>query len=237
MNIFAIGDIHGCLNELVSLQKKIFSYPKFEKENDLIVYIGDYIDRGPNSKEVIDHILKLQRENINSIFLMGNHEQVMIDFLFNDINNLRYWINLGADKTFRSYDIEIADFIKDGFEDHNIVKLRKFFLEKISKEHINFFNDLKLSYTIDNYFFVHAGIDPNKTLEEQTKEDFLWSRSREFYDKSFKFNKIIIHGHTPEKEIVNLPYRINVDIGCFFSGKLASVLLNKDNKKRIFLYS
>ena len=67
MNIFAIGDIHGCLNELVSLQKKIFSYPKFEKENDLIVYIGDYIDRGPNSKEVIDHILKLQRENINSI--------------------------------------------------------------------------------------------------------------------------------------------------------------------------
>ena len=82
MNIFAIGDIHGCLNQLVFLQKKILNYPKFKKNEDLLVYLGDYIDRGPNSKGVINQAITLQKENIKSIFLMGNHEQVMIDFLF-----------------------------------------------------------------------------------------------------------------------------------------------------------
>ena len=101
MNIFAIGDIHGCSKQLISLQDKIFNYPTYNKESDLIIYLGDYIDRGPNSKDVIQHILKLQKEKVNSIFLMGNHEQIMIDFVFNKINNLRYWLNLGADQTFK----------------------------------------------------------------------------------------------------------------------------------------
>ena len=83
MNIFAIGDIHGCLKQLVTLQDKIFNYPQYNKEEDLLLYLGDYIDRGPNSKDVINHILQLQTEGIKSIFLMGNHEQFMIDFLFN----------------------------------------------------------------------------------------------------------------------------------------------------------
>ena len=163
---------------------------------------------------------------------MGNHEQVMFDFLFNEINNLHYWINLGADKTLKSYDIEVTEFIKDGFENNNIAKLRKYFLSKLSNEHIRFFKNLKLSYALGDYLFVHAGIDPSKNLEEQTKQDFLWSRSREFYDKNFKYSKIIVHGHTPERNIINLPYRINVDTGCFFSGKLSCVCLNDLNKER-----
>ena len=103
MNIFSIGDIHGCLKQLASLHDKIFNQFSFNKKNDLLVYLGDYIDRGPNSKDVINHILQLQKASIKSIFLMGNHEQIIIDFLFNKINNLRDWINLGADQTFKSY--------------------------------------------------------------------------------------------------------------------------------------
>ena len=76
--------------------------------------------------------LNLQKENIKSIFLMGNHEQVMIDFLFNKINNLRYWLSLGADQTFKSYDIEVAEFIKDGFGDKKIEKLRNVFLNQLT---------------------------------------------------------------------------------------------------------
>ena len=125
MNIFAIGDIHGCFKQLISLQNKILNYPKYKKESDLLIYLGDFIDRGPNSRDVINHITKLQKQNVNSIFLMGNHEQVLIDFLFNNINNLRYWLGLGADQTFKSYNIEVANFIKDGFEDNKIDKLRK----------------------------------------------------------------------------------------------------------------
>ena len=101
---------------------------------------------------------------------------------------------------------------------------------------MQFFNDLNLSYTLGDYFFVHAGVDPKKNLENQTKTDFLWSRSSEFYDKDFKFNKIIVHGHTPEKEVVNFPYRINVDTGCFFSGQLSCVCLSDNDKKREFIF-
>ena len=90
---------------------------------------------------------------------------------------------------------------------------------------------------LGEYLFVHAGINPAKPLSQQNKMDFLWSRSDKFFDKNFKFEKIIIHGHTPEKEVVNFPYRINVDTGCFFSGKLSCVFLNNKNKKRQFIYS
>ena len=79
------------------------------------------------------------------------------------------------------------------------------------------------------------GLILKKKLEEQTKQDFLWSRSSEFYDKNFKFSKIIVHGHTPEKDITNFPNRINVDTGCFFSGKLSCVCLNDSNLERIFI--
>ena len=237
MNIFSIGDIHGCLKQLISLQKKIINSESFKKDNDLLIYLGDYIDRGPHTKIVINQIIKLQKENIKSIFLMGNHEQVMIDFLFNKINNLRYWLSLGADQTFRSYDIEVAEFIKDGFGDKKIEKLRNVFLNQLTEKHIYFLKNLKLSYTLGKYLFVHAGVNPEKSILEQNKEDFLWSRSDKFFDKNFKFEKIVVHGHTPEKEVVNFPYRINIDTGCFFSGKLSCVCLSDKNNKREFIYS
>ena len=237
MNIFAIGDIHGCLKQLTSLLDKIFNHFNFNKKNDLLVYLGDYIDRGSNSKDVINHILKLQKEKVNSIFLMGNHEQIMIDFVFNKINNLRYWLNLGTDQTFKSYKIEIAEFIKDGFEDDKMDKLRNVLLNKLSNDHIHFLKNLSLSHSMGKYLFVHAGINPKKVLKDQDKMDFLWSRSDQFFDKNFKFEQIIIHGHTPEKEVINLPYRINIDTGCFFSGKLSSVCLNDNNNERKFIYS
>ena len=237
MNIFAIGDIHGCLKELSSLHTKILNHSNYKKDNDLLVYIGDYIDRGPEVKGVINEIIKLQKENIKTVFLMGNHEQVMIDFLFNKINNLRLWLNLGADQTFKSYNIEVAGFIKDGFEDDKIDRLRNVLLNELSNEHIHFLKNLRLSYSIGKYLFVHAGINPEKVLKDQDKMDFLWSRSDQFFDKNFKFEQIIVHGHTPEKEVINFPYRINIDTGCFFSGKLSCVHLNDQNNKREFIYS
>jgi len=234
MNIFAIGDIHGCLNELTALHKKILTHDKFDAKNDSLIYLGDYIDRGKNSKEVINQILKLKNNKINTINLMGNHDEFMIDFLFNKKNDIKNWINFGLDQTIRSYGIEIVEFIKDGFEDSIIDRLRNTLLEKMDEEHINFFKNLELSFTTEKYLFVHAGVDPKKKLEDQTKQDFLWSRSNDFFNKDFKMDKIIVHGHTPEIEIVSHPYRINIDTGCYFSGKLSCVCLNDDSDSRIF---
>ena len=210
MNIFAIGDIHGCLNELTLLHKKILTHDKFNVKNDLIIYLGDYIDKGKNSKDAINQILKLK-------------------------NNIKNWLNFGLDQTLRSYGIEVVDFIKDGFGDDIIDQLRNTLLSTMSEEHINFFKDLELSFSSEKYLFVHAGIDPKKTLEDQTKEDFLWSRSKSFFDKDFKAQKIIVHGHTPEENIINNPHRINIDTGCYFSGKLSSVCLSDHDDSRLFI--
>ena len=237
MNIFAIGDIHGCLNELTSLHKKILTHDKFDVKNDLIIYLGDYIDRGKNSKEVINQILKLKNNKIKTVNLMGNHDEFMIDFLFNNKNNIKNWLNFGLDQTFRSYDIEVVDFIKDGFENEIIDKLRDELLKKMSDDHINFFKNLVLSHETDQYLFVHAGIDPSKDLKDQTKKDYLWSRSNIFFDKGFKSEKIIVHGHTPEPNVVNDLYRINVDTGCYFSRKLSAVCLNNIDETRVFIDS
>jgi len=235
MNIFAIGDIHGCMTELTSLHKKILTHEKFDVKKDLLIYLGDYIDRGKNSKEVIDQIIKLKRSKINTINLMGNHEEFFVDFLFNKINNIEQWLNFGLDQTLRSYGIEVVDFIKDGFGDDIIDQLRNALLSIMGEDHISFFKDLELSFSSEKYLFVHAGIDPNKKLEDQTKQDFLWSRSKGFFDKNFKSEKIIVHGHTPEENIVKDAYRINIDSGCYFSGKLSCVCLTDDSEERIFI--
>ena len=235
MNYFAIGDIHGCLSELTSLHKKILTQKNFDVKEDLLIYLGDYIDRGKNSKQVIDQILKLKKDKINIINLMGNHDQFLIDFLLNKRNNIENWLNFGADQTFRSYNIEIVEFIKDGFEDKVIDRLRDHFLNNIEESHIDFFKNLELSYSTKNYLFVHAGINPQKKLSEQTKEDYLWSRSREFFNKNFKSEKIIVHGHTPEENIISDPFRINVDSGCYFSGKLSCVCLTDLDSSRTFI--
>jgi serine/threonine protein phosphatase 1 len=235
MNIFAIGDIHGCLSQLTTLHKKILTHDKFDVKKDLLIYLGDYIDRGNNTKGVIDQILKLKNNKIKTINLMGNHDEFMIDFLFNKKNDIKNWLNFGVDQTFRSYDIEIVEFIKDGFEDDVIDKLRNELLEKMNATHINFFKNLEVTHSTEKYLFVHAGIDPQKKLSEQTKKDYLWSRSSDFFHKDFKAEKKIIHGHTPEKDVINHPYRINIDTGCYFSGKLTCVCLNEQNDDGFFI--
>ena len=168
---------------------------------------------------------------------MGNHEELMIDFIFNKKNNIKDWLKFGADQTFKSYDIEIVDFIKDGFEDNIIDKLRNTLLDKIDDSHINFFQKLELTFSSKKYLFVHAGIDPKKNLNEQTKKDYLWSRSNDFFDQNFKSEKIIVHGHTPEPKIINDRFRINIDTGCYFSGELSAVCLNDLNDSRFFFSS
>jgi len=235
MNYFAIGDIHGCFKELTSLHKKILTHKNFDVKKDVLIYLGDYIDRGKNSKQVIDQILKLKEDKINTINLLGNHDQFLIDFLINKHNNIKNWLNFGADQTFRSYNIEIVEFIKDGFEDEVIDGLRNKFLNNIEDSHINFFKNLELVYSTKNYFFVHAGINPSNKLSEQTKEDYLWSRSKDFFKKDFQSEKVIVHGHTPEEIIISDPFRINIDSGCYFSGKLSCVCVTDSDNSRIFI--
>ncbi|MFY9153676.1 MAG: metallophosphoesterase family protein [Prolixibacteraceae bacterium] len=196
--LFAIGDIHGCFD---SFRELVECKIKFSK-SDKLVLLGDYIDRGNQSKEVIDFILDLKNLNFDVITLKGNHEAMLLDALGNNLF-LYHWFQNGGIHTLYSFRIRS--------------------LHQLDDRYVGFFKGLTLYYSLENFLFVHAGF--NDTVENPFEDEFqmLWSRSEKYSNPVFK-DKIIIHGHTPITE--NLCKRtvqqnnqvINIDTGCVYSG-------------------
>jgi serine/threonine protein phosphatase 1 len=196
--LLAIGDIHGCFNKLKALiEEKIVL-----RKQDKIVFIGDYIDRGNQSKEVVDFLIHLQEEKYEIILLMGNHEAMLLDAL-NDEESVSKWIQNGGNETLLSFGVNS--------------------LKSLNSKYIKFFKELKPYYSAGNFLFVHAGF--NDSIENPFTDTYqmLWSRN-EIYNHPLLLNKIIIHGHTPitEKQCQQLialkKTTINIDTGCVYSG-------------------
>jgi serine/threonine protein phosphatase 1 len=199
IKIFAIGDIHGCLWSL----EKLLDILPVNWGKDLVVFLGDYIDRGPDPKGVIEKILELKElygEKI--ITLKGNHEWMFERFLKGIDTDIFLYNGGGA--TLRGY-------YKNGY------------LE-IPEEHLKFLKELRLYYETSDYIFVHAGLRPGKSLEEQKEEDLLWIRES-FYFSEYKFSKIVVFGHTPFPAPLILEDRIGIDTGCVYGGALTAIEL------------
>ncbi len=190
--IYAIGDIHGCLDPLRRLMDQI--HPS---ETDEVVFIGDYVDRGPESKGVIDYLLTLRGRYI---FLMGNHERMFLDFLQGKDRFL--FLYNGGTSTVESY---------GG-------------LDRIPASHLDFLNRLPLYYETDDYLFVHGGIRPGIPLQEQDPKDLLWIRE-EFYAHLGRYPKTVVFGHTPMREVLMEEDRIGIDTACVYGNKLTCVIL------------
>lgn len=201
--IFAIGDVHGCSRELAALLKKIDPRPQ-----DTVVFLGDYIDRGPDSRGVVDLVLALKKR-CKVVALKGNHEELFIDFLESpESANAGLFILNGGSSTLASYAGPGGTF-------------------EIPESHVQFFYDLKLFYETNEYFFVHAGV-PLKSLklidEKEDAHALMWSR-QPFLSSSYKWEKIVVHGHTPVNDVEVLKNRINVDTGCVYDGELTAIEL------------
>jgi len=206
MRIFAFGDIHGEIHKLKALIRRVFP-----EENDKLVFLGDYIDRGKYSFEVIDYLIELGTK-YDCVFLMGNHEQMFMDYL-SGINEKLFTGN-GGNKTLKSY-------YKHGYSiQHN----KNYTDRKMPLEHIKFFQTLKLYYETDDFIFVHAGIVPDFPLDVLPDNILLWNRT--FQHDDYK-GKVVVFGHTPNDEILNEKYKICIDTGaCFdFMGDLTCVQL------------
>ncbi len=202
-SIFAIGDIHGCNTELrLLLQKLPLS------EETLVVFLGDYIDRGSDSKGVIDTILEL-KTRIPVVTLKGNHEDMFLDFLKHpESPGAGMFIFNGGSATLSSYEASPGHF-------------------EVPREHLKFFNELKHCFETEHYFFVHAGVPnvPLRDLDVQLHGDqMMWIRSA-FLNSNFHWEKQIVHGHTPVETIEILPNRVNVDTGCVYDNKLTAIEL------------
>lgn len=203
--IFAIGDIHGCLEKLRELIDQI----GIDYTRDTLVFIGDYIDRGSFSKEVVDYILRLRSEYKNIICLLGNHEQMFLRYL-EGIDEDLYLINGGVN-TLRSYEILLSDDTEK----------RK---SRIPAAHRRFFESLLPYYETDEYIFVHAGLRPGLPLSDQESHDLLWIRY-EFMESEQDFGKTVVFGHTPLMSPLIDKNKIGIDTGAVYGGKLTCIEL------------
>lgn len=203
--IFAIGDIHGCLEKLRELMDKT----GIDYTRDTLVFIGDYIDRGSFSKEVVDYILRLRSKYENIICLLGNHEQMFLRYLEGIDEDL--YLSNGGVNTLRSYEILLSD---------NAEKRKS----KIPAAHRQFFESLSLYYETDEYIFVHAGLRPGLPLSDQEPHDLLWIRY-EFMESGQNFGKTVVFGHTPLMSPLIDKNKIGIDTGAVYGGKLTCVEL------------
>ncbi len=190
---YVIGDIHGCLQPLQRLLQKIEPQP-----GDEVVFIGDYIDRGPQSREVVELILGLP---FRCVFLLGNHEKMLLDFLDGTDDGL-FLANGGA-ATLESYGGDLSN---------------------LPAAHLNFFRTLQLMYETAGYLFVHAGIRPLVPLKDQMVDDLVWIR-QEFFRFIGRFPKPVVFGHTPLRQVLLSEDRIGIDTGCVYGGKLTCLIL------------
>jgi len=200
--IFAIGDIHGCFDKLQALMDKI----DIDLGTDTLVFIGDYIDRGKHSFEVVQYLIELKNQYSNIIFLKGNHEEMLEKYL-SGFDKLMYLVN-GGQQALDSYMRNSR--LTNG--------------PQIPKEHIDFFNSLVPYYQTDDYIFVHAGLQVKVPLESQHPEDLLWIRSK-FIKSDYNFGKQVVFGHTPMPEPLVQPNKIGIDTGAVYGGKLTCVRL------------
>jgi serine/threonine protein phosphatase 1 len=136
-------------------------------------------------------------------------------------NSLYIWLGNGGLETLESYGSDVNSYIDHSMELKDEELIRKQFTRLLPFSHKNFFNQLILNYEWGNYFFVHAGINPDLPIEKQEKETMLWTREKNFFNPKMTCSKIIVHGHTPVEKIEKYPFRINLDTGSFYSGKLS----------------
>ncbi|MCO6431614.1 MAG: serine/threonine protein phosphatase [Deltaproteobacteria bacterium] len=213
--IFAVGDIHGCRRELELLLEFLISKEKLSDQDGLI-FIGDYIDRGPDSKGVIDLLLAIKDEIPEVVFLKGNHEDMLLSFLGYPGNMGEVYLFNGGKEFFASYGLKQHEMNADA-------------LEALPKAHLSFFLNLESYVGLENYVFAHAGLDPLRDLASQLDSDLFWIRDA-FIANIHRFEKVVIFGHTPYHEVMfDLPYKIGIDTGLVYGNKLSCLeLVNKE---------
>jgi serine/threonine protein phosphatase 1 len=219
LRVYAIGDIHGRLDLLNRLLARIGNDVALRPAmRPVYVFLGDYIDRGPSSRETIDRLIE-HRESNEAVFLKGNHELIAIKCL-SDRSLFDQWLRLGGLETLVSYGVP-RDILAKGKQ---IVELQSAFHSALPQAHFRFFRDLVNSFTCGDFVFAHAGARPDIELSRQKESDLLWIRE-EFLSSTCDFGKIIVHGHTPNSEIDVGRNRINIDTGAFATGRLTCLVI------------
>jgi predicted phosphodiesterase len=209
---YVIGDIHGCVAELTRL---IESLPLAKR--DQVIFLGDYIDRGPDSCGVISYLLGLRQtcSSIDFVFLKGNHEDMLLSYLGYRGQHGEMFLANGGKSTLASYGLNPDEATAENVS------------AAMPSEHLNFFQTLAHCHATDSFFCVHAGINPQKTLAEQTDEEFFWIRNTFIY-RSHSLPYTVLFGHTPQPTVFfDLPYKVGLDTGLVYGNMLTCLELDE----------
>ena len=230
--VYAIGDIHGRLDLLLRLQELIAADAAHSAaDRRVLVYIGDYIDRGRNSAGVIDLLLDRPLPGFEIVHLLGNHEDTLLQFP-DDMTVGPSWLTYGGVQTLASYFIDVSP--GSWRDERELRRLQGEIRRRVPRRHVEFMRSLPLTHVEGDYLFVHAGIRPGVPLEAQERDDLLWIRD-EFLRSSEDHGKIVVHGHTISERPELLPNRIGIDTGAFHTDRLTGVVL--DGTSRAFLHT
>lgn len=207
---FVIGDIHGCLDEVDLLLATLAP-----RRQDTVCFLGDYIDRGPSPRGVVDRLLELESSGVPCVFLKGNHEDMFLDFLGEDGHHGDVFLANGGRTTLQSY----------GLSGHSGPDAAA----RLPDAHLDFFRRLRLRATFGRFECVHAGLRPERPFADQREEDLTWIRG-EFIAADHPFPYTVLYGHTPQREInLQLPGKVGLDTGLVYGGKLSCLeLRDKD---------
>jgi serine/threonine protein phosphatase 1 len=216
--IYAIGDVHGCLDALRRLEAKIVADAATIEGRKLIVMLGDYVDRGPESAGVIDHLLEEAPAGFDRICLAGNHEQLMLDVLEGRAG-LDRWRALGSDATLASYGIDSERLLHLGSSSAEVGAM---IAETVPAAHLAFLRDLPVLLSTRLHIFVHAGLRPDVPVSEQSDRSLMSLRLAPS-DATQLPDRYIVHGHTPVARVAMENRRINVDTGACFTGRLSAL--------------
>lgn len=220
--VYAVGDIHGRADLLRELHRLIEAdLPEAGAvERRVAVYLGDYVDRGFESPDVIDLLLSDPLPRFEQVYLKGNHDELFLDFL-EDVTVGPDWFALGGNATVYSYGVRIPDSIPPS---ERFGHIQSALQASVPQAHIEFLSCLELAWEIGDYLFVHAGIRPEKSLDRQTPEDLLWIRD-EFLTSHADHGKIVVHGHSVTDEPDIQINRIGIDTGAFATNNLTCLVL------------
>jgi serine/threonine protein phosphatase 1 len=227
--VIAIGDIHGRLDLFEELLERLTEEDVLDSPGVTctLIGLGDYVDRGPDSARLLDRLIALQASGLNTVFLLGNHEDILLAALDGTAEDgaIRSWLRFGGRETMASYRLPSAMVWGD-----DMAAIQQALRAAVPPEHVAFLRRLALTHQIGDYLFVHAGVRPQVPIEEQERKDLLWIREP-FLGHRGSFGPVVVHGHSVTSAIESQPNRIGLDTGAYTTGVLSAVVLEGSSRR------
>ncbi len=226
--VYAVGDIHGRTDLLKKIRDMIVADTETrDPAENIVIFLGDYIDRGPDSRGVIEILANDPLPGFRTICLMGNHEDFMVRFL-EDPRLGPPWLTFGGIATLKSYGVTIEKI----YSEVALNKARDELMAKLPPSHWAFLQGLETYHVEGDFLFVHAGIRPGIATEEQEAQDMMWIRD-DFLNSGIEHDHVVVHGHSINPRAEILDNRIGIDTGAYATGKLTCLVLEDDRKNLI----